>query len=109
VRSSPGEGSSVTCTPFQAPTANAHLERWVGSVRRECLDRILILGRRQLAHVLRVYVCHHNHHRPHRALCLRPPDPLDAPPARGDPSQAAASVRRHDLLGGLLHEYQAAA
>ena len=53
------EEITVIRTPFQAPTANAHLERWVGSVRRECLDRILILGRRQLTHVLRVYVRHY--------------------------------------------------
>jgi hypothetical protein len=48
------EGISVIRTPFQAPTANVHLERWVGTIRRECLDRLLIFGRRQLAHVLRV-------------------------------------------------------
>ena len=47
------EGISVIRTPFQAPTANAHLERWAGSVRRECLDRILVFGQRQLTHVLR--------------------------------------------------------
>ena len=68
------DGISVTRTPFQAPTANAHLERWIESVRRECLERILIRGRRQLVNVLRAYVCHYNQHRPHRALRLRPPD-----------------------------------
>ena len=103
------EGISVIRTPFQAPTANAHLERWVGSVRRECLDRILIFGQRQLTHVLRVYTRHYNEHRPHRALSLRPPDPVDTPAARGDPAQLSASVQRRDWLGGLLHEYQAAA
>jgi hypothetical protein len=77
------EGISVVRTPFQAPTANAHLERWVGSVRRECLDRILIFGQRQLTHVLRVYTRHYNEHRPHRALsCDRPTrSPL---PRRGE-------------------------
>jgi len=69
------EGISVIRTPFQAPTANAHLERWVGSVRRERLDRILIFGQRQLTHVLRVYTRHYNEHRPHRALSLRPARP----------------------------------
>jgi hypothetical protein len=44
---------------MQAPNANAHMERWVGSVRRECLDRLLIVGRRQLKHVLRIYVRHY--------------------------------------------------
>jgi putative transposase len=103
------DGISVIRTAFQAPTANAHLERWIGSVRRECLDRILILGRRQLTQVLRVYTRHYNEHRPHRALSLRPPDSVDAPAARGDPIELAASLQRRDLLGGLLHEYQAAA
>jgi hypothetical protein len=48
----------VIRTPVQAPNANAHAERWVGSVRRECLDRLLIFSRRQLAHVLHVYMHH---------------------------------------------------
>jgi len=103
------EGISVIQTPFQAPTANAHLERWVGTIRRECLDRLRILGRRQLAHVLRVYVRHYNHHRPHRALCLQPPDPIRPALPRSDPTPVAACVERRDLLGGLLHEYRAAA
>jgi Integrase core domain len=59
-------------TPVQAPNTNAYAERWVGSVRRECLDRLLNFGRRQLAHVLRVYICHFNQQRPHRALDLQP-------------------------------------
>jgi putative transposase len=50
------------------------MERWVGSVRRECLDRLLTVGRRHLEHVLRVYVGHYNRQRPHRALDLEPPD-----------------------------------
>jgi putative transposase len=101
------EGMTVIRTPVQAPNANAHAERWVGSVRRECLDRLLIFSRRQLEHVLRVYACHYNQHRPHRALALRPPEqanrtaiPLRAPP---DPP------KRKDLLGGLIHEYEHAA
>jgi len=96
-------------TPVQAPNANAHAERWVGSARRECLDRLLIFGRRQLEHVLRVYVRHFNQQRPHRALDLRPPDGgsgTNPPPtATAYPLQ----IKRRDLLGGLLHEYEAAA
>jgi putative transposase len=61
-----GEGVTVIRTPVRAPNANAHAERWVGSVRRECLDRLLIFSRRQLEHVLRVCARHHNQHRPHR-------------------------------------------
>jgi putative transposase len=103
------EGTVIVRTPVQAPNANAYAERWVGSVRRECLDRLLIFGRRQLEHVLRVYIRHFNQQRPHRALKLRPPDRGSGP----DPSPTATvyplQVRRRDLLGGLLHEYEAAA
>src|SRR5215216_2640085 len=73
------EKIKVIGTPVQAPNANAHMERWVGSVRRECLDRLLIVGRRQLEHVLRVYIRHFNQQRPHRALDLRPPDRISGP------------------------------
>jgi putative transposase len=101
------EGIEIVRTPIQAPNANAYAERWVGSARRECLDRLLIFGRRQLEHVLRVYIRHFNQQRPHRALDLRPPDC-----SQRDPSPAATiyslRVRRRDLLGGLLHEYEAA-
>ena len=68
------EDIAVIRTPIHAPNSNAYAERWVGSVRRECLDRLLIFGRRQLEHVLRVYACHFNQQRPHRGLELRPPD-----------------------------------
>jgi hypothetical protein len=54
------DGVKVVHTPVRAPNANAHTGRWVRTVRRECLDRLLILGRPQLAHVLRVYVKHYN-------------------------------------------------
>ena len=103
------EGIRIVCTPVRAPNANAHVERWVGSVRRECLDRLLILGRRQLEQVLRVYVRHYNHGRPHRALDLQPPEPTAAATARGDPPTPPTGVQRRDLLGGLIHEYQIAA
>jgi putative transposase len=103
------EGITVIRTPIQAPNANAHAERWVGSVRRECLDRLLIFGRRHLEHVLRVYAHHYNRHRPHRALALHPPERADGiPPAplRARPDQ---QLIRRDLLGGLIHEYEHAA
>jgi putative transposase len=103
------EGVEIVRTPTRAPNANAHAERWVGSVRRECLDRLLIFGRRQLDHVLRIYIRHFNQQRPHRALELRPPDRDGG----SDPSPTAIihplQVSRRDLLGGLLHEYEAAA
>ena len=99
------EGICVIRTPVRAPRAKAHAERWVGSLRHECLDRILILGRRQLEQVVRAYISHHNEHRPHRSLDQRPPlakpPPAEAPP----PSK----IGRRDQLGGLLHEYYAIA
>ena len=95
----------VIQTPVQAPKAKAHAERWAGSLRRECLDRILIVGQRQLEQVVRAYIRHHNEHRPHRSLEQRPPlakpPPTEAPP----PNQ----IGRRDRLGGLLHEYHALA
>jgi hypothetical protein len=93
-------GMRVVRTPLRAPNANAYIERWVGSARRECLDRLLIFNRRQLEQVLRVYVQHYNEHRPHRALELQAPDPRTKPSTRGEPA-ASAAVRRRDLLGGL--------
>ncbi len=105
------EGIRVIKAPVRAPKARAHAERWVGSVRRECLDRLLILGRRHLQHTLTAYVAHYNEHRPHRALEQHPPfgeeSPREEKPSRGvtDLDQ----IRRRDLLGGLIHEYQLAA
>jgi transposase InsO family protein len=102
-----GDGIEIVRTPIHAPNTNAHAERLVGSVRRECLDRLLILGHRQLEYVLRVYIRHFNQQRPHRALDLRPPDgEIKASPTT---TVQPLGVRRRDLLGGLLHEYEAAA
>jgi transposase InsO family protein len=97
------EGIKVIRTPVQAPNANAHAERWVRTLRADCLDRILILGRRHLEHVLRVYRRHYNEHRPHRALDLFPPYGRDPTPLN-----APDRPQRRDLLGGLIHEYEAA-
>jgi transposase InsO family protein len=105
------EGIRVIKAPVRAPKARAHAERWVGSARRECLDRLLILGPRHLEHVLAAYVAHYNEHRPHRALEQLPP--LNLPPPLDDPRAAEmidlARVRRRDVLGGLIHEYELAA
>jgi putative transposase len=100
------EGIRVIKAPVRAPKARAHAERWVGSVRRECLDRLLILGRRPLHHVLAAYVRHFNEHRPHRALGQRPP--LSAEQPLADVIDLDR-LRRRDLLGGVIHEYQLAA
>ena len=104
------EGIRVIKAPVRAPKARAHAERWVGSVRRECLDRLLIVGRNHLQHVLANYTRHYNEHRPHRALGQRPP--LSKPPPCGERTIAEVvdldRVRRRDLLCGLIHEYQLA-
>ena len=67
------EGSKVIQTAIRAAQANAHAERFVRTVRAECLDRLLIVGRRQLEHVLHVYTTHYNRERPHRGIALRTP------------------------------------
>jgi putative transposase len=69
----------IVKTPVRSPKANAIAERFVRPVRAECLDWLLILNRRHLEHVLRVYVDHYNTQRPHRALALQPPEPRHEP------------------------------
>jgi transposase InsO family protein len=101
------EGVRVIRTPVRAPKANAAAERFVGSVRRECLDWLLIANRRHLNRVLREFAEHYNRHRPHRALGLAPPEPR--PPARPVSTLPAGAIRRRDRLGGLIHEYTIAA
>jgi transposase InsO family protein len=95
------EGMRVIRTPFRAPNANAHAERVIETIRAECLDWTLILGRRQLDQTLRIYAEHYNRQRPHRALALGPP--LGG--ARVPVPVSPRDVRRRDLLGGLIHEY----
>ena len=101
------EGIEVIQTPVQAPNANAYAERWVRTLRSECLDRCLILGRRHLEQLLRAYREHYNRHRPHRSLALHPPHAV--PPGALDRPTANVRVRRRDLLGGLIHQYELAA
>jgi putative transposase len=101
-------GIQVVKTPVQAPRANAYAGRFVGTVRRECLDRMLIVGRRHLQIVLARYVAHYNAHRPHRSLGQRPPDPR-LRPVDGVASLPLGEVRRRRILGGLINEYEQAA
>jgi transposase InsO family protein len=101
------EGIRVLKTPVRAPNANAIAERFVGTVRRECLDWLLVMNRRHLERVLRVYANHYNTHRPHRSRDLAPPHPT-GPRLRAVASDRTA-VHRRDLLGGLIHEYNIAA
>ncbi len=92
------EGVEVVHTPYRAPTANAIAERWVGSVRRECLDHLLIVSEAHLRRVLTAYVAHYNHARPHQGLEQRTPLPSTEPAAQGP-------IKRRELLGSLLREY----
>jgi transposase InsO family protein len=102
----------VIKAPVRAPRARAHAERWVGSLRRECLDRLLIIGRRHLQRVVTTYTLHYNEHRPHRALGQRAPLRRRPPPSD---EQTMADVidldrvRRRDLLAGVIREYEFAA
>lgn len=99
------EGARVIRTPIRAPNANAYAERVIATMRAECLDWTLILGRRHLDRTLRTYAEHYNRQRPHRALGLAPPLAEAGEPIQVSPRD----VRRRDLLGGLIHEYHRAA
>lgn len=94
------EGIEILRTPWRAPKANAYAERFIRTVRQECLNRIMILGPRHLESVLSIYVDHYNRERPHRGLGLQPPNGW--PPT---PIEALSTIARRDRLGGLLHEY----
>jgi putative transposase len=111
------EGAQILRTPFRTPNANAYAERFVRTVRTECLDRLLIVNARHLERILRSYVVHYNCHRPYQGIAQKIP-------ARRSSLVALASraagvyphrrrlrhrVRRHDRLGGLIHEYELAA
>jgi putative transposase len=101
-------GIRVIRMPHRAPKANAVAERWVRTVRQECLDWLLIVSRRHLERVLRIYVEHYNDRRPHRSLGLQVPTPPGSDPSRSY-GRASHNVRRRDRLGGLIHEYELAA
>jgi len=100
------EGIEVIKTPVRSPRANAIAERWVRTVREECLDWTLVLGRPHLEAVLRDYVRHHNEHRPHRGLRLEVPAPLSEVTSA---PRSFSDVGCRDVLGGIIHEYRAAA
>jgi hypothetical protein len=100
------EDVKIVRTPWRAPRANAYAERWVRTVRTECLDRLMIVGVRHLHAVLGTYMDHYNRQRTHRGLQLQPPDG-PWPTVAYDP--ALTRIERRDRLGGVIHEYQQAA
>jgi transposase InsO family protein len=101
------EGIEVLRSPPQAPRANAYAERWVRTVRRECLDRTLIYSPRHLLAVLAEFVTHYNEHRPHQSRDHRPPHATDTGPALV--GLTSARVRRRKILNGPINEYSQAA
>ncbi|MFJ6677454.1 integrase core domain-containing protein [Actinosynnema sp. NPDC091369] len=95
-----GAGIQAVKIPPRCPRANANAERFVGTVRREVTDRLLIINEHHLRTVLNRYAAHYNHRRPRQALQLAPPRPHK--PA--EPSHT--SIRRRPVLGGLINEYE---
>ncbi len=91
------EGFEIVRTPFRAPKANAVAERWVRSVRQECLDQLIILNQRHLARVLKEYVQYYNTARPHQGLGQQTPIPLSR--------SRRGTIHCRDVLGGILHDY----
>jgi hypothetical protein len=94
----------VIKTPVRAPRANSYAERFVGTLRRECLDHMLILGERHLRGVLAEYVRHYNEHRPHQGLQQEPPLRQG-----GHAVDITSKIERKQVLGGLITEYRRAA
>jgi putative transposase len=95
------EGVRIVKTPIRSPQANAFAERWVRTVREECLDHVLVFGAGHLQAVLREYAAHYNARRPHRSLGLVPPDA----PGDARASPVPSDVHRRDILGGVIHDY----
>jgi hypothetical protein len=100
------EGVRILQMPIRAPRANAVAERCVRTIRTECLDWTLVVGRQHLERILRTYLDHYNRGRPHRGLNLKTPESREPPDLAG---RGPIDVRRRDVLGGLIHEYEAAA
>ena len=91
------------------PTANAHCERLIGTMRRECLDYVIPLNASHLRRTLREWICHYNTGRPHRSLGPGIPNqlqPIAPARKRADPSGRASRVIAKPILGGLHHEYR---
>ncbi len=93
-------GVEVVCTAYQAPNMNAIAERWVLSVKSECLNQMILFGQAHLERALREYVVHHQVERPHQGLGNELVEP------RPDPVPSAGEVVEDERLGGLLRSYR---
>jgi transposase InsO family protein len=99
-----GNGTRVIKTPVRSPRANAFAERFVGTLRRECLDHVLVLGERHLRQIVVEYARHYNGHRPHQGL------QQESPLRRSSEAvDISAGIERRQVLGGLISEYRRAA
>jgi putative transposase len=96
-------GIETIRTPVASPQANAFAERFVRTVRQECLDQLLVVSQRHLEVLLAEYIRHYNEVRPHRSL------DLDQPVPRAETAMTNGKVVRHDVVGGIVHEYERAA
>jgi transposase InsO family protein len=103
-----GAGTQVICTPLMSPKANAHVERMIGSVRRECLDHVLVHNEQHLQRVLDEYRQYFNEARPHQGIGQRRPDAFAQEPRAATAVPARMIVAR-PMLDGLHHDYRAAA
>ncbi len=92
------EGINILRTPYQAPNANSHAERWVRTAREECLDHILIWNEAHLRRTLNEFVDYYNHARPHQGLDQQSPVPRTAPEDTGP-------VVCRQVLGGIINDY----
>lgn len=93
----------------RTPVANTFAERWIGTLRRELLDRTIIWNRRQLQRIVVEYITHYNQHRPHRSLDQQPPRPTDAQNDSPDALKPALEIARNTRCNGLINEYRIAA
>ena len=93
-------GVEAILTPVRSPRANAFAERWVRTVREDCLDHLLVFSRRHLETILAGHLDHYNAARPHRGLKVSPPRPTTTT------TNLTGSIRRRDVVGGLIHEYE---
>jgi putative transposase len=96
-------GPTVIRTPPYTPVANAYTERWVGTVRRELLDRTLVWHRRQLEQLLRDYIEHYNNHRPHRSLGQHAPDNRVVARGSSTPQKSPGTISRARISLEELH------